>query len=154
MSLVSSQDLYYDGEYQPPYWQARNPGAKWKPCHGIDDFIKEVYTAGECGSLALVLHEITQWPIFLETDEIEPDGTIYPEYIAHVWVCNPKGQAVDILGTHKENYARTAYTICRGQVLPVKPREVRKIFKKVHYQAWARRIVQHFPHHFGTQKLR
>lgn len=143
-------DLNYSDQYVPPYWQARNPGAKWTPDQGIDEFVKHTFTAGECGALALVLHKLTGWPMFLDADKVAPDGTVTPENVGHVWVQTPDGKAVDILGIHPTNYANTAYTLKPGIVLPVKPKQIHKIFNRQHYIAWARRIVEHFPTHFGV----
>ena len=142
-------NLDYDGDYIPTYWQSRNPGAKWTPAHGIDDFVKQTYTAGECGALALVLHEMFGWALYLEADGVEPDGTVEPVNIAHIWVKNHEGRAVDILGVHKHNFAWTLYTRRPGTVLRVKPAQVRKLFTRKHFLAWARRIIRHFPEHFG-----
>lgn len=143
------ESLVHDGDHCPRYWQPVNPGAKWKPRHGIDDFVKETFTAGECGSLALVLHDLTGWPLYLEADYIEPSGYVPETYIAHVWVTAPKNHAVDILGVRKRNYCRTAYTTHVGKVIPATATRMRSIFRRPHFHAWAKRIVTAFPEHFG-----
>ena len=147
---VHQIDLNYSDEYVPSYWQAKNPGAKWTPDHGIDEFIKHTFTAGECGTLALVLHQLTKWPLFLDADRVSKNGQVAPGDIGHVWVCSPEGKAVDILGVHPSNYANTAYTLKPGIVMPVKSAQLHKIFNRPHYLAWARKIVEYFPNHFGV----
>ena len=72
------------------------------------------FTEAACGSLALVLHDLTGWPIYAEFERgSEADGSDVKNdasMIRHVWVTTPTGKAFDIHGTHDSNFASSLET--------------------------------------------
>lgn len=51
--------------------------------------------------MAVVLHQITGYPIYAEIDGDE---------FIHCWVTNPDGNAIDINGVHNGNWAKKPYS--------------------------------------------
>ncbi|MGR5367121.1 hypothetical protein [Photobacterium damselae] len=67
----------------------------------LDDHARTEFVCGGCYSLALVLHQITGYPIYAEIDGDE---------FIHCWIKNPDGNAIDINGIHDGNWAKTPYS--------------------------------------------
>lgn len=67
----------------------------------LDDHARSEFVCGGCYYLAVALHQITGFPIFAEIDGSE---------FIHCWVMNPDGNAIDVNGIHKGNWAKTPYS--------------------------------------------
>jgi hypothetical protein len=70
----------------------------------LDNYTVSEFTCGGCGAFATALHDRTGWRIMAE---YEPGPEVW---IAHVWVVNPDGRAVDIQGIHDDEWAPTCFS--------------------------------------------
>lgn len=111
----------------------------------IDENAVVEFTTGACGYLAVALHDLTGWPIYAEYDPPPHD-----DYVAHMWVENPDGCAVDIGGIHSGAWATTKYSEpMPGKILQV-DRATALGNADNDYMEWARDIVECNPDHFGV----
>jgi hypothetical protein len=110
----------------------------------VDEYAIVEFTCGACGYLAAVLHDITGWPIFAEYEKHPYEGDI-----AHIWVVDPSGRAVDINGIHQGDRARTRYSDPDpGRIAPISRADAVGNTDEG-YQKWARDIVGSNPAYFG-----
>jgi hypothetical protein len=113
----------------------------------IDEFTVTEFTTGACGYLAAALHRATGWPIVAEFDGPLADD------VAHIWVENECGFAVDINGIHKGSWARTKYS-------GIEPGRIEKIpltmadGPDTGFVSWAEHLVRHNQDYFGIHGLK
>jgi hypothetical protein len=118
----------------------------WEPKYGIDRFVKLEFTTGACGYFAAALHDRTGWPIMAEYDHDHPDE------VAHVFVLNPDGKAVDIRGIHDGDWAETDFsdpTRGPGPIHPMSREEAATDDGVGGYLEWANTILDYFPERYG-----
>jgi hypothetical protein len=117
----------------------------------IDDHAIVEFTTGACGYLAVALHDLTGWSIFAEYEHPP-----YTEDIAHIWVVNEDGLAVDVNGVHSTAWAKTKYSgkkpgriaaISRSEALGT-PNQ-----KDQEYSDWALELIQANESHFGNPSV-
>lgn len=123
----------------------------------LDEFTVTEFIAGNCAYLAAAIHEITGWDIF-EEYELKDDFTFDEYDNIHCWVRNINGNAVDILGEHKGNWAATRLTQSHIKRVIVDANSVKYPFykneltsptKKGSELSWARDIINKYPAYFG-----
>jgi hypothetical protein len=106
--------------------------------HAITEF-----TTGACGYLAVALHDVTGWSIMAE---LERD-----DEIAHIWVVNDHGDAVDINGVHDGGWAATKYSGAAPGRIASLPREEAIGPARPDFVEWAEALVRDNVEHFGLQ---
>lgn len=118
----------------------------------IDEFTISEFIAGYCSYLAIALHEATDWDIYEEYQFNE----INNEYDhIHTWVKNSEGNAVDILGIHKGNWAATQYSKLTSNSIILKTVITNdSYYQKINNNSceileWARDLVKKYPTYFG-----
>lgn len=70
---------------------------------GPDGHARVSFTCGLCCVFAAALHDRTGWRIVAEYENGGED-------LAHAWVVDPDGRAVDVNGIHEGGWARTPYS--------------------------------------------
>jgi hypothetical protein len=126
---------------------------QWSPDRGIDDFVREEFSTGGCGYLALALHELTGWGIRAEIDVPRDQYERVGGGIEHIWVENPQYHAVDINGVHTSGFAQTKYSDPNnlGDVVKIDPDYLLHTSNDKEMMQWARDLVRLFPKHFGLK---
>ncbi len=111
----------------------------------VDEHAIIEFTTGACGYLAVVLHDMTGWPLRVEFEH-PPHGAD----IAHIWVLNDDGLAVDINGVHATAWAKTKYSEDKpGQMQPIDREEALGLADE-DFLSWARELIADNPEHFGN----
>lgn len=75
---------------------------------GADEEIEDYFTHGQCPALAYELHKLTGWTIAMISDK--PVGS--PDYMAHVFVINSDGMAIDIKGERSIEDIKDEWYFC------------------------------------------
>lgn len=105
----------------------------------LDESAKTEFVCGGCYYLAVVLHQITGYPIYAEIDGDE---------FIHCWVTNPDGNAIDINGVHNGNWAKTPYSknLPKGAIKEYHNKDELVAHDMVE---WAKDLVFSHPEHFN-----
>ena len=111
----------------------------------VDDHAIVEFTTGACGYLAVVLHDLTGWPLRVEYEHPPSEGDV-----AHIWVVNDDGKAVDINGVHSGSWAKTKYSGPIPGRISVISRAGALGREDPGYMEWAKELIEVNPGHFGN----
>lgn len=73
-----------------------------------DEDIIAYFTEGQCPALAYEVHMLTGWTIAMVSDQ--PVGS--PDYLAHVFIINSEGMAIDIKGLRTLEDIKDEWSFC------------------------------------------
>jgi hypothetical protein len=73
-----------------------------------DEDVIAYFTEGACPSLAYEIHKLTGWTIAMVSDC--PAGS--PDYMAHVFIINSDGMAIDIKGLRTIDEVKAEWHFC------------------------------------------
>jgi len=122
----------------------REIAESFMPDDVLDEFTLSEFNCGACGDLAAVLHDMTGWPLRAEYDAAGD--------VAHIWVVNEAGQAVDINGVHAHDRAISPFS-------PARPGKIKDIARdeatadnrhSTEYREWAHSLITRHPERFGV----
>lgn len=128
--------------YRPHVLKKGNEDSQVAP---VDEHAIVEFTTGACGYLAVALHDMTGWPVRAEYEHPPWDSDI-----AHIWVVNDDGFAVDINGVHGTSWAKTRYSSSVPGPISSIGREEALGKCDEDFQAWARELIADNPDHFGN----
>lgn len=115
------------------------------PLPGPDGHARFAFTCGLCCIFAAALHDVTGWRIVAEFENGGVD-------VAHAWVLDGEGRAVDVNGVHGSGRARTPYSgIASGPLRSLGRDECLCIDGKLDEDyLWATEVIRAWPDLYGV----
>ncbi len=74
----------------------------------FEEDVQEYFLSGQCPALAYELHKLTGWSIGMLSNY--PVGS--PDYLAHIFVFDSEGNAIDIKGRRSLNEIQDEWSFC------------------------------------------